>query len=229
MSIRKITLVIIVVVLTACNSKNDDPAFLSAVSGRYLYNADEELRVYIENDKLYLNWRGAAKITPLKVSNDIYYIKEMNEKIQFRKNPIDTKYYISIVPKESTAKIGFDFVKLNDNEHIPSYYLENNQFEKALEVYKGIQEKDSLSALINEAHLNRTGYNLLGDKKFEHAIEIFKLNVELHPESANVYDSLGDALIRNGDTLEAVSNYRKSLEFDSGNRRAKRIIEKYGN
>ncbi len=70
------------------------------------------------------------------------------------------------------------------------------------------------------------GYAQLRKKKYENAINIFKINVALYPTSSNVYDSLGDAFRKKGDTIKAISNYKKSLEFDSGNARAKRIISK---
>jgi predicted negative regulator of RcsB-dependent stress response len=44
-----------------------------------------------------------------------------------------------------------------------------------------------------------------------------------------VYDSLGEAFMKSGDTIEAIKNYKKSLALDSGNRRAKRILEKLEN
>ena len=44
----------------------------------------------------------------------------------------------------------------------------------------------------NEADLNALGYRLLRRKRVPEAIDILKLNVEAYPNSANVYDSLGE-------------------------------------
>ena len=44
------------------------------------------------------------------------------------------------------------------------------------------------------------GYRLMGTGKLKDAIEIFRLNVELYPESANAYESLGEAYMNSGDT-----------------------------
>jgi hypothetical protein len=44
---------------------------------------------------------------------------------------------------------------------------------------------------------------------------IFKLNVEAFPQSSDVYDSLGEAYMINGDKELAVKNYEKSLYFTS--------------
>lgn len=40
--------------------------------------------------------------------------------------------------------------------------------------------------------VNQLGYRLMGQKKLDEAIRAFQRNVELYPDSANVYDSLGE-------------------------------------
>ena len=55
--------------------------------------------------------------------------------------------------------------------------------------------------------VNAIGYRLLAKKRNREAIELFKMNVEDYPKSANVYDSLGEAYMINGDKKEAVENY----------------------
>jgi hypothetical protein len=65
-----------------------------------------------------------------------------------------------------------------------------------------------------EADINRFGYFLLDAKRIDDAIEIFKLNVEYYPNSANVYDSLGDALQAAGKKDEAIKAYEKALTID---------------
>ena len=41
-----------------------------------------------------------------------------------------------------------------------------------------------------ENTLNTTGYNLINGNRLDQAIEVFKLNVKLHPKAWNTYDSL---------------------------------------
>ncbi|HEV7241764.1 MAG TPA: serine hydrolase [Thermoanaerobaculia bacterium] len=69
-----------------------------------------------------------------------------------------------------------------------------------------------------EADLNTLGYSMLAQKRVDDAIEIFKLNVELYPQSANPYDSLGEAYAVKGDKELALQNYRKSVELDPKNK-----------
>lgn len=80
-----------------------------------------------------------------------------------------------------------------------------------------------------ESELNSLGYQLLGIKNIEAAIEIFKLNVEAHPESFNVYDSLGEAYMLSGDDILAIKNYKKSLELNPQNINAEQMLKKIEN
>ena len=101
---------------------------------------------------------------------------------------------------------------------------------------KSVLEKDVASAIkeyralkagptaaeydFGEMELNRLGYQLLQMKKIADAIEIFKLNVEMYPQVANGYDSLGEAYMVNGDKELSIANYKKSLELDPKNTNA---------
>ncbi len=64
--------------------------------------------------------------------------------------------------------------------------------------------------------MNNLGYRLVGMKRLEHAIEIFKLNVESYPQSANAYDSLAETYMMNGNKELAIKNYERSLRVESG-------------
>jgi tetratricopeptide (TPR) repeat protein len=58
------------------------------------------------------------------------------------------------------------------------------------------------------------------------AIEVFKMNVEMNPQSANAYDSLGEAYMKAGDDENAIKNYEKSLELNADNDNAKKMLKK---
>ena len=77
-----------------------------------------------------------------------------------------------------------------------------------------------------ENNINEVGYKLLEEKKFEDAIDLFKKNVKLYPKSSNVYDSLGEAYMKNGDKELAIKNYKMSLELDPKNKNAKEMLNK---
>ena len=77
-----------------------------------------------------------------------------------------------------------------------------------------------------EREFNQLGYAMLQSGKITEAIEVFKFNVALFPESSNVYDSLGEAYAAAGDKDNAILNYKKSLELDPGNEGAKEMLKK---
>lgn len=62
-----------------------------------------------------------------------------------------------------------------------------------------------------EPSINQLGYVLLEMKKTDEAIAAFKRNVELYPDSANVYDSLADGYEAAGKTQLALENATKAV------------------
>jgi two-component SAPR family response regulator len=219
-------LIIVSLIIFSCNNPKNSESFIKKTTGRYLYNSDELIEVYFKENVLYLKWKGATEIKPLKINDDTFFVKEMNEKIQFLTNPSDKKEYIVLVPKEKGKAIIYNYKKLEENEKIPGEYLKNSEYSKALQGYLAIQKKDSLDSAIKESDFNSFGYKELRNKNFEKAIQIFSINVALYPNSSNVYDSLGEAYMKSGDTINAINNYKKSLALDSENKRAKRNIKR---
>lgn len=78
-------------------------------------------------------------------------------------------------------------------------------------------------SIASEADINLYGYSLLGDKKYDEAIQIFGKNVTDHPQSWNVYDSLGEAYAAKGDKAKAVQNYNKAKSMTTDDTQKKRI------
>lgn len=66
-------------------------------------------------------------------------------------------------------------------------------------------------AIATEGELNNYGYQLLFQGNHDKAIEVFKLNTERFPKSANVWDSLGEAYATKGDKTNAIKNFKKAL------------------
>lgn len=74
--------------------------------------------------------------------------------------------------------------------------------------------------------LNRAGYTFLQDNNIKKAIDVFKVNAELYPTDANVWDSLGEAYLENGDNEKALESYKKAVSIDREMSSALKIIEK---
>lgn len=65
-----------------------------------------------------------------------------------------------------------------------------------------------------EAQVNTVGYQLLGLRRYDKAIEYLKLNTQKYPSSANAFDSLGEAYKIAGDKENAVKNLKISLTLN---------------
>jgi CubicO group peptidase (beta-lactamase class C family) len=102
--------------------------------------------------------------------------------------------------------------------------LRTRGFEKAIEVVNEEKKKDP-TFQPNENDLNDWGYRLMSNGQNKEAQEIFKLNVNLYPESWNTYDSYGEALLKNGQKEEAVKMYSKSIDLNPNNQNGKKILE----
>jgi len=69
-------------------------------------------------------------------------------------------------------------------------------------------------AIANEVELNQYGYQLLAAGQTEKAIEMLALNAKRFPQSANCFDSLGEAYATKGDKKNAIANFKKSLSMN---------------
>lgn len=70
------------------------------------------------------------------------------------------------------------------------------------------------TAIGSEAELNAYGYQMLNQNKFDEAISVLELNTKRFPESANAWDSLGEAFALKGDKNNAIKNFKKSLSLN---------------
>lgn len=118
-------------------------------------------------------------------------------------NNIDTamQAVINYKPQKSLGDIAMELFQANDLKSFRGKAIEfrsnpNNIFQSI------------------EADINSFGYRLVSLKKMDEAIEIFKLNTELYPESANAYDSLGEAYATVGNREEAIKAYEKAVKCD---------------
>jgi tetratricopeptide (TPR) repeat protein len=83
--------------------------------------------------------------------------------------------------------------------------------------------RDRSMKIATEADINGYGYQLLGAGKTDEAIEMFRKNVKDHPQSWNVYDSLGEGYDRKGDKKLAIENYRRAMNMTQDPDQKKRI------
>ena len=83
---------------------------------------------------------------------------------------------------------------------------------KARQIVEENRRAGKHDILFPETEANQYGYQLLQSGNAKDAVEVFKLNVDLFPTSANTYDSLSDAYLAAGNRDEALRNAEKAIE-----------------
>jgi uncharacterized protein len=83
--------------------------------------------------------------------------------------------------------------------------------------YAGLSERLGFPVTAPEASVNRLGYQALAQKNVPAALAFLRYNATVYPESANVYDSLGDALEASGSLEEAFTSFTKAAELGQKN------------
>lgn len=102
--------------------------------------------------------------------------------------------------------------------------------EAAVSQYQDLKKNKSEQYNFSKWELNSLGYDLIKLEKTTEAIEIFKLNIDAHPEFPRAYNDLGDAYRLNGNLEQAIETFEKTLKLDPDNRYAikklKQLTEK---
>lgn len=162
------------------------------------------------------NWEGVGVIPEIKCKAD----EALDTALPLAKEA--AKKYREALDKMKYALI--DEIGLN-LEKIDKLYSENKNSE-AEKLIVSTLDTGLKNELIDEAMINQFGYQKLGEDKNAAAIAIFKCNVNAFPNSANTYDSLGEAYLKIGDNDNARVNYAKSLKLNPENTNAADVLKK---
>jgi len=82
--------------------------------------------------------------------------------------------------------------------------------------YADLSERFGWNVRPPEVAVNRLGYQEL-ERNIPLAISFFRFNAETYPESANVHDSLGEALEKSGALEDALRSYEKAEDLGARN------------
>ena len=100
-----------------------------------------------------------------------------------------------------------------------------HDYAQAFNTYSTVKKKHP-ELHLSEGYVNIWGYTLARAGRVKQAIELFTLNVRLHPNSWNTYDSLGEAYEMAGNSALASANYKRSLALNPGNTGAVEHLKK---
>ncbi|MEZ5357551.1 MAG: serine hydrolase [Candidatus Zixiibacteriota bacterium] len=102
--------------------------------------------------------------------------------------------------------------------------LDRHGLDSALSVYADVIERQPKYKRRSESDLNMVGYDLLRLDRKDEARQIFEFILMTFPRSANAYDSFGEVLLAQGDTTNAIVNYKKSLRMNPANENAQFMV-----
>lgn len=120
-----------------------------------------------------------------------------------------------------------DFLKVSDSPKSPYEFFEANSFEESLNYFKNQKELDVVIPETLEENLYKQGDKYLSQEDAQKAIDLFEIMVALYPNSANAYDSLGEAYLAEGNKQKAKENYKKTLKLNPENDKVRKIINEF--
>lgn len=178
---------------------------------------------FINNNKtsteLVLNWE--RKQFPVKIEFAVDDIVMANA-IEELKGPVGFNWqgYVSAANYALQNKIDYDLalqwidLAITQNNAFPTLNVKSNLLKAKGETAEAARIMNDAIAVSTENELNAYGYQLLGEGNNDKAIEVFLLNTQRHPKSANVFDSLGEGYATKGDKKNAIMSFKKSLSLN---------------
>ncbi|MCE2994698.1 MAG: hypothetical protein ACK5RG_19880 [Cyclobacteriaceae bacterium] len=137
----------------------------------------------------------------------------------------DGKNEVSRIVEYPVETLERDLLKIVSRQaYQPNYaaYQQINQWKK-----EGLLTDENISArglamkikgnVSSESELNACGYVMMASGEMKEAITVFRVNANLFPQSANCYDSLGEAYAKSGVTDKAIQAYEIALRLDPTN------------
>jgi tetratricopeptide (TPR) repeat protein len=219
---KRIFYLLSIFLLISCGNSKNTPEFIEATQGRYLFNSNEAIEISYVEGVMNVNWRD-QNISPIKLNDSAFFVKEMNEKLVFIASP---EMHIKLAEKREHEGKKYVFTKLKEGQKTPREYFDNKEYGKALEAYKLIQKKDSTDENIQWWNINQTAHRYYSDNQKDKAFELFKINIELYPNDPASYRNYGWSLMQEKDTVGAKENYRKALSINPDDQRALAFFER---
>jgi CubicO group peptidase (beta-lactamase class C family) len=122
---------------------------------------------------------------------------------------IDNKPYK--MPLKNLSRVYGNLLEIGNKEkanHLMEEYLKNPSSYEA-----------------TERDFNRLGYQFLRLKRIDNSLLTFASATLIFPNSANIYDSYGEALLQSGKKEDAIKMYQKSIELNPNNENGKKVLK----
>jgi len=185
-----------------------------ALTGRYRLNGDEVIAIEAADDRL-LGRSAGAEFELVASENDV--LVRRDRPTSYRVLRADGAVRALAV---ETGDSRVEAPRLGAGESIPFDHVAAGRFEEAAAAYRALLAASPSDPGVDEARLNRLGYQLAASAKRDHAISVLRINAQLYPDSANTWDSLGEVLLEDGQRERALECYLKVLEVLPRDRKA---------
>ena len=212
-----------------------DAAKVADFAGRFQVNPDRVITItpVTAGSKTVLQVKptGDPAFELLPISETTFVRRDANLKYNFVRGASAASNGSAALPElEVVGQAGATQLKrVTVDQLVPFEMLSAGKISEAIEGYRKIFKETPRNVSVSENRINVLGYRLLNDqKKVPEAIALFKLNVEFYPNAWNVYDSLADAYVANGEKDLAITNYKKSLELNPQNENGREKLKKLG-
>lgn len=130
-------------------------------------------------------------------------------------SPFDNGISEGLITKESKQPEDTEFTFSDFND-----LASNRNYENLLQLNDSIAKMHP-SFKIPEGNLNVLGLQLVfNPNTYLQGIDVFLLATKLYPNSANLYDSLGEGYLFIGEKEKAIESFEKSLELNAQNQNA---------
>lgn len=178
---------------------------------------------FINNTKtsseLVLNWE--KKQFPVKIEFDVDKIvmanaaEELKGPIGFNWIGFSTAANYALQNKVNLEQ-GLTWINqaVAQNNSFTTLSIKSNILKELGKTAEADKMMNDAVAIATENELNQYGYQFLNAGNHDKAIEIFILNTQRYPKSANTWDSLGEGYATKGDKKNAIINFKKSLSMN---------------
>lgn len=151
------------------------------------------------------------------------YLRNQEDAIDFLKSSPKNNGikdgYLKSKRNQIIQNANFDFSDFNDVTRADDYTSINETYDSLKSIYQEVE--------LPEFKLNYLGLQLLYNKETtEKSIRMFEFATRVYPNSANLFDSLGEAYLYQGDTSNAMLNYQKSLDLNPQNEGALAVLKR---
>ncbi len=194
------------------------------ITGRY-QSEDVIVEIYQKDNQLfYKNILAEQGVELIKVSDSLFVRRSSSRFIQFKPGAENGIANLQYLNRDNGAIIS-TLVKVAKDKKTPVEFLLEDDFENALIAYKNLMAQDPSHPTVTESYINDIGYDFFHADRMRLSLNTFKININLYPDSYQVYDSYAEACMKAGETDLAILNYSKSLELNPQNNHAKHKLK----